>query len=205
MMEKKNLSKISNFYIHEVPYKGKNGLYGRICTGIYLKELILENEVYFPAKLAYEDLLWEHIMILYIKNICIVDKIFYHYYVNQNSTIHTKNAPHHIEQLPIEILKLEEYKKRGAFDIFYTLIEHNFIKWFFLEPLYIIFAKFDYIPDIINFMKDKVHFFFPNFKNELDTSNFNDLDKIMLRLLYIDGEIKPEMLEEVKKLYLETL
>jgi len=199
--------KVNNFYfkIDNINDTGKNGEYGMIWTGMYLKEVIIKNDLWFPERIAYEDNFWDCITALYIKNICIVDKILYHYFVNQSSTTRTRNSKHHYEMLSIEIMKLEEYKKRGAFNTFYTKIEHKFIKSYFITFLYVIFYNFDYIPDnIINFLKEKIILYFPNFKNELDLSIFEDLDKMTLRLLYTDKNIRPGLLEELKEVYLKT-
>lgn len=121
-----------------------------------------------------------------------------------NSTITAKNALHHLDRLDIEIGIIEEYKRLGAFDLFKDRLEINFIQKFYLNTIFIIFTRFNYIPDIFNFMKKTVLEFFPDYNNNREIENINEREKLLLRLLDIDGEISLDELYRVKMAYLAS-
>ena len=192
------------WYVYDTPDVGYNGEIGGIWTAIYRKELILENEVWFPDNIAYEDNYWGSILNLYTKNTYIVDKIVYHYFINNCSTVTEKNAFHQLDRLNIEVLKVEEYKRRGAFDALYTKLELEFIKLFYLNTLYIIFTRFDFIPDIYGFMKYKIYLYFPNFMENPGISEFTQREQLLLSLLEIPRILSVDDLNRIKIAYLKT-
>lgn len=196
--------KCGDWYCHDVKQIGVIGEYGGIWTSIYRKEPILENEIWFPEHVVYEDNFWGNIVNLYMRNLYIVDKIVYHYFINPSSTVTTRNALHHLDRLQTELLKVEEYQKRGAFDCFYRQLESDFIQLFYLNTLFILFTRFDYIPDVFNNMKESVLYYFPNYKENLELNNYNKREQLLLQLLEIPGELSMDDLERIKKAYLMT-
>jgi len=194
------------FYREEIPNVGKRGFMLLCVGGIYLKDIIFENNLWFPERMAYEDSYWWALLILYAKNMCIVDKVLYHYwFLDENSTVQKRNAEHHFDALYSEIMILEEYKVRGAFEVFYSVLEQSFIKKFYLDMLTRVFMLFDYMPDVINFMKETVYSYFPDFMNEVDFSQYTEVDQKLLKLLFIKGDISVEMMEAVKEAYHKVL
>jgi len=197
--------KKNGFYRSEIGETGKNGCFGYLVGGVYLRKIIIQNNVWFPEMLAYEDLYWSAVLELYVKNNCIIDKILYHYWVSdETSTTRKRNTEHHFDILYVEIMMLEEYKKRGAFDVFYLELEKKFIKEFYLKALNIIFVFFDDMPDVINFMNETVYSYFPDFLSHLDISEYAEVDQKLLKLLLIKGDISLELMNMVKEAYLKV-
>jgi glycosyltransferase involved in cell wall biosynthesis len=193
------------FYENSISSVGKNGEYGGIWTAIYNKALILENDVIFPEKTAYEDNYWGTVLKLYVKSMYIVDKIVYHYFVNMDSTVTARNAIHQLDRLPIEISILEEYQRLGAFEIFYQDLEWGFIQRFYLNTLYIIFTRFDDIPDVVNDMREIVLKYFPNYKQNPKIKTCHARQQSLLELLEREGKLTQTELIMVKYHYLESL
>lgn len=154
----------NGLFFGKVEKYGNCGMYAGIW-GLYKKELFTENNVFFPEKMTYEDNFWESVLRLYVKSIYIVDKVVYHYFFNPRSTITSVNAKHHFDRLKIEVLKVEELKKRGAFDLFYREIEWDFLRLFYLNTWHIFFTRFTYIPDVYADMKKTIVDLFPDYKN----------------------------------------
>ena len=194
----------NGWYIYDAPNVGNNGEFGGICTAIYLKERILKNKVWFPENIAYEDNYWGSILNLYTRNMYIVDRILYHYFINSHSTVTEKNALHQLDRLNIEVLKVEEFKQRGAFGTLYTNLEFEFIQLFYLNTLYIIFTRFDFIPDIYEFMKYKIYLYFPDFMKNPKIAECNQRERLLLSLLEIPRILSIDELERIKKAYLKT-
>ncbi len=196
--------KIGGYCCHEIEHIGNNGEYGGIWLGIYRKSRIVDNQVWFPEKIAYEDNYWSAVLELYMENIYIVDKVLYHYFINTSSTVTTRNATHHFDRLAIEIGILDEYEQRGCFDLFHERLEWNFIKRFYLNTLFIIFTRFDNIPDIFNFMKETILERFPNYKENPNLSKCTAREQELLRLLDVPEKLSVETLQKVKKAYLQS-
>lgn len=196
--------KRNGWYINSIPNSGINGELGGIWSALYMKESIIENNVWFPEKTAYEDNYWCSVLNLYTRNECIIDRIVYHYFINSNSTVTEKNALHQLDRLNIEVLKVEQYKKRGAFEALYHELEYEFIKLFYLNTLYIVFTKFDFIPDIYGFMRHKMYLYFPNFMKNPRISECNEREKLLLSLLEIPRNLSAEEMNRIKTAYLKT-
>lgn len=197
--------KIGSFYRMNITEYGNNGEYGAICTGIYKKSILIDNHIFFPEGIAYEDNYWGMIMKLYIKNLYIVDRVVYHYFCNINSTVTSKNALHQLDRLDIELRVLETYKELGAFDLFYYDLEKNFIQMFYLNTLFIVFTRFDYLPDIMNMMIETVKTIFPDYKKRLNIEAFNSRQQMLLSLLELNRPLGIEEQMKVKSDYLESL
>ena len=199
--QKYHFEKVGDFYRHNVIDHGNAGEYGGIWSAIYSKKIILDNEIWFPEKIAYEDNYWGGIINLYLKDLYIVDKIIYHYFINMESTVTLRNAEHQFDRLDIEIGIVQEYQRRGAYSFFEQELEWGFIKRFYLNTLYIIFTRFDFIPDIFHFLKDTLLELFPDYKRNPMLSSALPREKQLLRLLDIQGDVTVDDLSRIKKLY----
>ncbi|MDE5966629.1 MAG: glycosyltransferase [Lachnospiraceae bacterium] len=192
------------FFIWDVPDYGDCGETGSIWSAIYKTSCIMENNIWFPEHVAYEDNYWLMVLHLYIKNLYVLDEVLYHYYVNTSSTTATKNALHHLDRLDIEVGIIEAYKERGAFMLFHEVLEWNFIKRFYLNTLYIVFTRFDEIPEIFTIMKEKIFEYFPNWRHNPHISSCNQREELLLELLELPN-LTLEDLYRVKKAYLASL
>lgn len=191
------------FYIYNASDYGNTGEQGGIWSSIYKKSCIIENNVWFPEHVAYEDNYWLMVLRLYIKNLYVVDQVLYHYFINTHSTVTTRNALHHLDRLDIEVGIIEEYKERGAFHLFKETLEWNFIKRFYLNTLYIIFMRFDEIPDIFHYMKAKIFEYFPGWKQNPHIAECSPREQLLLELLELP-ELTMEDLYRIKAAYLKT-
>lgn len=157
-------SKNGGYYFAEPDVLGVNGNYGSICTAIFRRSIIADNELYFPLGIAYEDNYWHAFVRLYIHKLYIIDRVYYHYFFNANSTVTTRNSIHHLDRLPVEIGILEEYKHLGIFETYYYMLMGDFIERYYLNTMFIIFTRFDKYPNIYRELRDNVYSYFPNWE-----------------------------------------
>lgn len=195
----------NGLFYGKITDSGCLGEYGAIVTGLYKKTLLTKNALMFPEHLAYEDNYFENILKLYIGKLCIIDKILYHYFINPVSTTTAVNTDHQLDRLAIELMTVEAFKERGAFDLFHDEIEWEFIQKFYLNTVYIIFTRFTYIPDIFEDMKQNILELFPNYCSNPYLASANAREKQLLRLLEMDCTLTPALLEGIKKAYLSTM
>ena len=191
-------------YYGKVSETGNAGEYGSMCTGLYRKNLFADHALKFPEHLAYEDNYLESLLTLFTHRLYIIDKILYHYFINPVSTTTAVNASHQLDRLTIALLTVDAFKQYGAFNLYHDEIEWEFIQKFYLNTWYIIFTRFSYIPDIFPDMKEKILSLFPDYKLNPYLSQANMREQQLLRLLELDTDLSPDILEKIKQAYLST-
>ena len=181
---------------------GNCGSLGGLWAGLYKKSLIMENDIRFPEKLAYEDNYFYVVLKLYIGSLYILDKVMYHYFINPASTVTSVNAPHQLDRLTTELMLIDAFKERGAFKPWHDEIERDFLERFYLTTWYIVFTRFSYIPDIFSGMKKNIMQLFPDYKKN---PYLMEWEEPMLELLEMNPEPRPEELEAIREAYLSAL
>ncbi len=166
--------------------------WGGIYTGLYHRELIFDYDVWFPEGVTYEDNYWINTLMLNCKSMVRISAVLYHYFVNYNSTILKKDSYHHLDRLNLEVMLLEEYKKRGAFTKYYVPIMEAFFERYYINTYYIFFERFRECPDMYKEIRDTVYEYFPDWEKFLDVKN-----NLFLKTLAEREYIKPEELKVI--------
>ncbi len=98
--------------------------------------LLTDHQIVFPENLAYEDIFWGSLLILYANSVYVLEQYLYHYFVNPTSTILTKNADYHVDILTISLMEWQEWRRRGFFSDYKDELE-----FLFLNSCYFIFMR----------------------------------------------------------------
>lgn len=192
--------KINGYYYSD--YEGYP-LHGLVVC-LFRRKLILEAGIFFPEKLAYEDNYWGAVMDKYISSCYFVDKVIYHYFVNPNSTTSGRDQAYQLDCLKIEMLKLETYEDMGILYVepFKERIEAEFVKGFYLNTLFILFTRFEQLPDIVNYMRNTVRELFPHWsQNKILYQAVREMKprtQILLDLLRDEKEVTMEELDKIR-------
>ena len=181
------------------------GELGGVWSAIYKRSVILEHDLWFPEHITYEDNYWSSLLRLYIRNLCIVDKVVYHYYYNPNSTVHSLNSKHHLDRMKIELLLIEEYQKRNVFSLFYQRICVDFLRRFYANTLHMLFTRFHPAPNIYEYMKKMVVELFPDFEQYLDGDNFNQGELVLISMLKQFDSLTDEEFHAIQEVYLQDM
>lgn len=137
-----------------------------ILGNMYRRSMVLDNQIFFPEGYFYEDDYWFVLSMHYINSAYIFGEDFYHYYCRPDSTIHKRNSIHQLDRARVEEMKLQELIKRGIFQRFPTLYEHEFIQRYYMEMLYVLFMQFDTCDyDVIRMLHDNAYHIFPNYRD----------------------------------------
>ncbi len=177
------------------------GVEGGICCNIYRRSIIFDNQIFFPEGMFYEDNFWLPMLQLYIRRYYIIEEYLYNYYFNRNSTITKRDSLHHLDRMVIELMKLEEFEKKGIYELLQDEIELRFLKLFFINTLHILFTRFSTIPKgVFELMQATVLERFPNYKkNPYIEERLNGVAKALLPL--VEMEVSPENLEMIASQY----
>ena len=119
---------------------------GGIWSSIYRRSVIVDNQIFFPENLIYEDNYWSALMRFYEKNIYVTNEVLYHYFTNPNSVTLRRNNTDLLDRLVVETMKMQEYKKRGIYSKFQEQLDKEFIELYWKNSLHTFFFQLDYFP-----------------------------------------------------------
>lgn len=165
----------------------QEGLTSGVWSGIYRREMLQSDEgLVFPEDLRYEDNYWSSVLMMVISSYYIINEPLYHYMINENSTIMEQNAMHHLDRLVIELMKIEEYKRRGVFELYHDRIEFSFLRMYFINTIRILFVRFDRIPyDMIYTMQQQVLELFPDYERNPYLDQLPQLQSELLKMVKV--------------------
>lgn len=109
---------------------------------IIRKNLLVDNRIYFPENLAYEDSYWGPLLHFYINRVYLVEEKLYHYFVNRQSTVLQKDADYHTDWLTVQSMKWHEWEKRGFLFDYREELEYDFLCTCYLGFLKILFLRY---------------------------------------------------------------
>ncbi|MGZ9586257.1 glycosyltransferase [Paenibacillus marinisediminis] len=160
-----------------------DGASSGIVSRIYRRNLLLENDLWFPERLFYEDNLWGPLVFLYATSYYHINENYYYYFLNPNSTVTSTESMHHFDRLIIETMKLEEYKARGFYDRYIDAIEYNFINLYYVNSLHLSFSRFSRPPfhkvfEMRKYMQDN----FPEYRKSRFFDRVSDFGRVLTGL-----------------------
>lgn len=91
------------------------------------RDFLIDNRIFFPEGLAYEDTFWGPLIHMCVKSVYILEEKLYHYYVNPVSTVLLKEADYHLDLLTVQTMLWNEWKLRNLFCDFKEELEYEFL------------------------------------------------------------------------------
>ena len=89
----------------------QRNLYAAACFGVYKRELIMRNELFFESGILHEDELWTPQIILKADKVYTSDYVFYHYLRRRGSITRSGNKTKHGKDLLYICKRLDEVSK----------------------------------------------------------------------------------------------
>ncbi len=180
----------------------QGGLPGGVYTKLYRRDFIEANQLYFPEKLFYEDNFWGALMGYSLSSYVVIDKILYHYMINDNSTT-TGSGARHLDRLKVDVMTVEELKNRGFWQEYHDEIERSFLKSYWCMMLRRMILQFPVFPyDILDIMRKTVKILFPDYKNNSYLTSFSLEDRVFLEL--IELKLSREEMDRAVQKYRKT-
>lgn len=139
---------------------------GGVWSGLYKRDVIVENNVFFPEKLRFEDNYWVSLLRCYLNKICKVQSLGYCYRYNPNGSSKKMNCDYYDDRHIVEHALLNEVKQRGLYEPFFTAWEYLFANRYGINTCLAYITRFDQVPfNKIEKLKTDVEKNFPNWKN----------------------------------------
>ena len=156
---------------------------GRIYTKLFRRSFLIENNIRFIEKKKFEDNPYLPILFAYTFNVGKIEKPFYHYIFNQNSTSRKKNDFTMFDRLDTALFLLDETKRRGIYDKYKDEYDYIFIQLFYINTLVMCITKFEILPiQQINKICKEINNLLPNYRKNKYLSIAPKYIKIFTRL-----------------------
>ena len=99
---------------------------GSLVIKIFKRQFILENELFFPEDIFYEDNAVGKSYVILNKHFEYIDEPLYFYYQHGTSTVHTITERRCQDRVDAAKIMIEQAKKFGYYDEFYSELEYSF-------------------------------------------------------------------------------
>ncbi len=109
---------------------------GSLVVKIFRRSMILENELWFPEHIFYEDNALGNSYLVLAKHFEYIEEPLYYYYQHQSSTVHTISPKRCEDRLEAGRLMLEEAKRHDFLDRYRPELEYSFTLLFYVNTLF---------------------------------------------------------------------
>lgn len=141
-----------------------NGI--RLWTNIYKKKLFIDNELFFPENLLYEDNAVVLPLYLSAETVLKIDSPFYYYRRDNVSTTRSINNYRFFDRLETSITLLDNLKRLGYYSLYKEEIDFRFIELYYVNTIIVALSQF-FPPEksYINKVKASIKEICPDFEN----------------------------------------
>lgn len=109
---------------------------GSLCVKIFKRSNIVDNELWFPEDIFYEDNALSDAYLLTAKRFEYIKEPLYYYYQHGDSTVHTFSETRCNDRLVAGRIMLKEANRMGIIEEFHDEIEYKFTLLFFINTLF---------------------------------------------------------------------
>ena len=132
---------------------------------IYKREFLVSNNICFPENITYDDNFFKGLSFYCANKIYVVEEYLHHWVINNESISMLKGFQTHLDRMKVELLKLEEYNRRGLLDLYHDEMEYIFIEQYFANTVNTIFTRNCSMPfSLLENMKDTISRLFPQYE-----------------------------------------
>lgn len=139
---------------------------GSLCVKIFKRETIINNNLFFPEDIFYEDNAMSNSYMMLADRFEYIEEPLYYYYQHGDSTIHTFSETRCNDRLEAARVMIKEAKRLGIYDDYHDEIEFKFTQLFYINTL------FTYMPCVrpirlsyVRKMTEEMLTYFPEFRN----------------------------------------
>ncbi len=109
---------------------------GSLVVKIFRRSMIIENELWFPEDIFYEDNALGNSYLLLSKHFEYIEKPMYYYYQHDASTVHTISERRCEDRMEAGRLMLKEARRHGFFEKYEPELEYSFTLLFYVNTLF---------------------------------------------------------------------
>lgn len=109
---------------------------GSMVIKIYRRSMVVDNELWFPENIFYEDNYAGPLWMMHCKHFEKVNEPLYYYYQHEDSTVHYISEDKCRDRMTAAVLFLEACKKNGWLERYHREIEYRFTEIYFVNTLF---------------------------------------------------------------------
>jgi glycosyltransferase involved in cell wall biosynthesis len=157
---------------------------GRLVVKIYKRTNILDNKLFFPENIFYEDNAMSNSFMLTANHYEYIEKPWYYYYQHGGSTVHSFSEKMCQDRMEAGRIMLSEARRLGFFNEYRTEIEFIFTQLFYVNTLFTYMpcvkpARLAFVKALTKEMKET----FPDFeKNSYYIDRVNPEEKKLINM-----------------------
>lgn len=172
---------------------------------VYKRSFLVDNEICYPEGLRHEDFYFSYLVFLYAKSCYCLENVFYHYYINPQSTVRQKGQEYHFDQMTVMFEFLQTCMERGLWERYRTMVEWMFLEQYYVYMLWKVFEQFpEQSYKVYLEMKQTIQKWIPGYRtNPYRSWEGNQFDDVMLKLL--DYNLTEEQFEGMRQHFLESI
>ena len=155
-----------------------------LVVKIFRRSMILENELWFPEDIFYEDNAVGNSYMLLAKHFEYIEEPMYYYYQHGTSTVHTITQERCENRMTAGRIMLDEARRHNYFDDYKQELEYRFTHLFYINTLFSYMSgvrktRYGFVKAMGNEMKQT----FPDFeKNPYYIEKTNKEEKKLIRM-----------------------
>lgn len=132
---------------------------------LYRRDFLLDNRLDFPANVRYDDNYFKGMTCYHAWRVYVLEEYLYHWMVNPHSVSMENDFSAHLDRMKVELLKLEEFERRGLLPICHDEMEYIFLEQFFANTFQTISTRNGTMPmPLLSYMGKTVRTRFPNYR-----------------------------------------
>lgn len=132
---------------------------------IYRREFLLENNITFPQGLRYDDNYFKGMVFYHAKRIYVLEEYLYHWMINNESISMKNDMTAHFDRMKVELLKLQEYERRGLLSVYREEMEYIFLEQFYANTFNTICTRNGTVPlEVLDYMRTEIKDKFPDYE-----------------------------------------
>lgn len=123
----------------ELTHEAKKSLIldgGSLCVKIFRRQTIIDNELFFPEDIFYEDNAMSNSYLLLAKHFEYIEEPLYFYYQHGDSTVHTFSKLRCDDRLESGRIMMKEAARLGFLNEFKDELEYKFTLLFYINTLF---------------------------------------------------------------------
>ena len=109
---------------------------GSMVIKIYKRAMIVDNNLWYPEHMFYEDNCMSPLWLLYCKHFERVPEPLYYYYQHNTSTVHTVSLDRCHDRMRAMDLFLKKVREAGFYERFLPEIEYRYTELYFITTLF---------------------------------------------------------------------
>lgn len=109
---------------------------GSLVVKIFRRSMIIENELWFPEDIFYEDNALGNSYFVLAKHFEYIEEPMYYYYQHDTSTVHTISTKRCEDRMAAGRIMLDEARRHHYYADFKTELEYSFTLLFYINTLF---------------------------------------------------------------------